>query len=82
MDARGAVALLTLLENRPDLVDQGLISGCTSRSIWGRAAPGMKPAPRNIQDMAQQTNCVIVGMGSDERELDLAPGSRTRGMFD
>jgi hypothetical protein len=69
VDARRTMALLTVLEDRPDLADQHLETGRPFGAIRSSALPCMEPTSGNIQNPAPQANGMIVGKGCPVRDI-------------
>ena len=79
MDPWRSIAPLAALEDRLDLVDQGVVPG-RARSAFRRCAlPRVEPAPADTKDVAQQSDRIVTDMGSNESELRVRPWPRTGG---
>ena len=69
MDPRRAIALLAVLEDRTDLINQRIPPRPSRRPVAGCAAPGVEPAAAHAKHPAHQTDSVIGDVGGNEAEF-------------
>ena len=69
VDARCAIALLAVLEDHTDLINQRIPPARSRRPVRGCAAPSVKPAPAHARHPAHQTYGVIGEVGSPSRDI-------------